>query len=255
MLWKLLIKLIILSFILILFLMTICMSLRVQNSSNFIKSILVDSHIKKYEVESNIYTYRDEYKNIVIEYPCLKADFSDQKVSEINDFIKAEAIKLCDGYDYVYEVKDYNYLELRINYEIEYLSDSYLSIVYKGLANPYWANHPTHLFYTLNIDLCSTKCIKLEDMIEINDRFLNLFKEQIENHKAEPYPDVDIYFAKIPDNQILKYLKSSDNLERGTESYYGVYSYFTDKEVCVVYPVPYAVGNHTVIKIDMDSLQ
>lgn len=230
------------------------MGLRGQNSSNFIRSILTDSQTEKYEIESNTYSYQDGYKNILIEYPSLKTDFSEQNLEIINELIKTEAIKLGSAYDYVYEVKDYNYLELKLNYEIKFLSDSYLSIVYKGLVNPWWANHPTHLFYTSNIDLNNEKHIRLEDMVRVDDQFLKLFKEVIENHQAEPYPGVDIYFNRFSDDEILKYLKSSDNLDCSSKNYYGVFSYFTDKDICVAYPVPYAVGNHTIIKIDMDKL-
>ena len=252
---KLLIRLILLSFIPICFGAIIYIALGISNPYNFINSIYLDSQTGKYGIESDKYLFQDAYKDILIEYPRLKTDYYDSKIDSINDFIKTEAIKLGNDYNYVYEAKDYNCLELKLNYEVKYLSDSYLSIVYKGLVTPKWANHPTHLFYTLNIDLRSAKYVRLEDMVEINDEFVKIFKRKIGNHKAEPYPEVDAYFTNIPDDQILKYLKSSDNLCRESKNYYEVFSYFTDKEICVVYPVPYAVGNHTIVKLDMDNLQ
>ena len=244
-------KIILFGLILIFFLITGCTKTPTLNSYDFIKLISSDTQIEKSDIEPVIYKLQNNYYNIYITYPQFKSDSNIINLEQINEIIKLGALREAVDCEKDTDDKyDMGHTELTLNYDIKYLSKSYISIVFQGFFNPRRAPHGTHLFYTLNIDLKTSKLIKLEDMTNIDEKFLKLFREVIKNLQAEPFCDIDTYFSDISDEKILEYLKSSDDSENNNE----VFSYFTDKQICVVYPVPYAVGNHTIVKIDVEKI-
>ena len=224
-----------------------------KNQSNFTESILSGTQIQKYDVKSVDYKLENERYNIFIRYPELQSDFLNLNSRKINEMIKIEALKKANEYEQdVEDEYDLGHIELEINYEIKYFSESYISIIFQGLFSARRAAHPTSLFYTLNIDLKNTKRIRLEDMTNIDKSFVKHFRKVIKNiQKTKSYPAAYEYFADIPNEELLKYLKSSDDLENHCETF----SYFTDKKICVVYTVPHPIGDYTIVKMDMERFR
>ena len=62
-----------------------------------------------------------------------------------------------------------------INYKIVCQEPEFLSIIYSGVGNVSGAAHPSNLFYTTNLDITNTKILRLNDIVDINDDFVNMF--------------------------------------------------------------------------------
>ncbi|MCL2088717.1 MAG: hypothetical protein FWH14_04465 [Oscillospiraceae bacterium] len=200
-----------------------CTGLSNPKPSNFMEFILSDIQIENYSMET------EEYKkqNVRILYPKLNSHFSRSKLDQINEMIRIGTLDLFFNGDFEddfsHEMSVYE-----LEYEIKYFSTSYISIVYKGYFNVYRSAHPTHLFYTLNIDLNSMEPISLKDIVDIDEVFLRKFTNAI---------DDDIYFQNISDENILK------NLEKTASAY------FTKTHLYIVYYLPFILGNYTIIEI------
>lgn len=224
----------------------------INNSTNFTKSILIDTQLEKHDIKSIDYQLENERYNIFIQYPELQCYFLGSNLEKINEMIKNEALKKAVEYEQDADDEyDLGHVTLEINYEIKYFSESYISITFKRDFTARRAAHPTSLFYTLNIDLKKAKHIKLGDMANVDEYFVRCFRKAIKDRqKTNPYPAAYDYFTDISDKRILEYLKSSDCLKNHCETF----SYFTYNQICIVYTVPHSIGDYTIVEIDMKSL-
>ncbi|GMQ56007.1 hypothetical protein AN1V17_03990 [Vallitalea sediminicola] len=113
-------------------------------------------------------TYSEE--KILINYPQIENKNDKEEIKILNKIIEDEALNILDYYD----VNDISSLE--IDYKISFCNDKIISINYSGLGNAKKSVCPNNIFYTTNIDIENQTILKLSDVIDIDDSFLDKFK-------------------------------------------------------------------------------
>lgn len=199
-----------------------------------------------YEVESRNYS-KDE---INITYPKLVHLANDTKEDEINELIQEEAVKIIE----FYSLEEGN---LDVDYRVTFKSNDFLSIQYLGSFFSKGAAHPLNIFYTSNIDLKKEVKVKLSDLLEINEAFVEKFKRG--NYKS--YDDnldlqeegvMDELWSVYSDEDLLNYFQQADETGRINES--GTFSYFTQDSIGVSISIPHALGDHLEMEISFADL-
>jgi len=209
-----------------------------KTNENIAKSNFESSHQSSYKIISETY---DNNKGTKISYPQI-SDLSDvEKQKELNGLIKNEALK---GADY-YKDADGN-VTIDINYKIVCKEPELLSIIYSGVGNVSGAAHPTNLFYTTNLDVTNRKNLRLNDIANINDDFVNMlingsFKAVNSEYESEYKSQINMLTLE----DLKKRLLAADPSDKmGSE-----FSYMTKDSLGLSIGVMHALGDHTEFEI------
>lgn len=191
-----------------------------------------------YKIISEIY---DNNKGTKINYPQI-TDLSDaEKQKGLNEIIKNEALK---GNNYYKDVD--GDVTIDINYKIVCQEPEFLSIIYSGVGNVSGAAHPSNLFYTTNLDIINTKILSLNDIVDIDDDFVNMFtngKFKAVNSDYESEYKSEISMVTFDDWK--KRLLTADPSDKmGSE-----FSYMTKDSLGISIGVMHALGDHAEFEI------
>ncbi|MEK4472944.1 hypothetical protein NSQ91_06995 [Paenibacillus sp. FSL R7-0048] len=227
-------------------LILISCSAKAELNSDKAKNSSESSIGESYEVESNKYS-----KNkINITYPKLVNLANDTNEVKINELIQEEAIRIVKSYSLE---KD----SLEIGYRITFKSNELLSIQYSGSAFAEGAAYPLNVFYTSNIDLEKGVKVKLTDLLEINEAFVEAFKQG--NYKSydkdlnlQEEGVIEDIWSGYDAQDLLNYFKQSDEVSQINES--GTFSYITQDSIGVSISVPHALGDHLEMEISFAEL-
>jgi hypothetical protein len=195
---------------------------------------------KKYKITKEVY----KIKNVIINYPQINGLSNVSKQSAINKLIKDEAqAYISNGVE--------DNLNLEIDYKITLSNENVLSIQYSGLAILEQAAHPSHLFYTTNIDMNTGKTIKLTDLLKVNESLVNSFKKgklvhnitfDDEKDKLQYESNIKESVNNIGNNELLSQFEKSDSKEKMSES--GASFYLTEDSIGISIGVGHAAGDH-----------
>lgn len=200
--------------------------------SNNVNFVLEDN--VSYDYTSESYTPTSK---MYVKYP----RFTDGKFDLINKIIENDIISFVqDYYDNIYEG-----LTLNINYEISYQGKDMISIVYTGTGNVETAAHPTNIFKTININISQNKKVYLSNLYNIDDDFIELFKEEF---KKQVNLEKSIILDSYNDNDLKELLKNADLKSN-------IMSYLKDKNVGLSFEVPHAIGDYITITINNEKLE
>lgn len=183
----------------------------------------------------------DNNKGTKISYPQI-SDLSDAgKQKELNEIIKNEALK---GNNYYKDVE--GEVTIDINYKIVCQEPELLSIIYSGVGNVSGAAHPSNLFYTTNLDITNKKNLRLNDIVNINDDFVNMlingsFKAVNSEYEAEYKAEINMVTLEDWKKNLLA-ADPSDKM--GSE-----FSYMTKDSLGISIGVIHALGDHTEFEI------
>ncbi|MBT2738979.1 DUF4163 domain-containing protein [Bacillus sp. ISL-7] len=195
-----------------------------------------------YEITKTNYTEN----NIKINYPQLTKSSDHQNEKTINQLIKKEAIKVLNYY-----LPDLQDLTLEINYGIKSKSPSLLSIQYIGVGYMNGAAHPNNHYYTTNIDIETGTILKLKDMINIDENFVDNLKQKAKSMK----PEHQGILSSIHPSDLLNMLTNADSLDNiGTENQSDTFSYFTSDALGISIPVSHAEGDHAEFEITYQAI-
>lgn len=147
----------------------------------------VPAHIEEnlsYEIDDEEYEYQDDTKRTMIidfqvEYPTISGLADAQIEKKVNDTLKNVAM---DTVDKIYTnpsedmkekvlQEDYPYLVSYVDYKICYASDELLSVAFQDSCYEGSSEANVHL-RTCNINLKNGEVYQLQDIIEINDEFI-----------------------------------------------------------------------------------
>lgn len=158
------------------------------------------------------------------------------------DYSKANRIIQDAVKNYPTSVYGDNYadLVLDMNYQIALDDNSMLSIVFAGIGNVRAAAHPNNTLFTVNVNVDSGKKLSLEDSYQIDEKFIRIFKEQ---WRAQSNTEISDYIFTLTEEELKNQLTAADSA--GST----VYSYFTDKNLGISFPVPHAIGDHVEVTI------
>ncbi|NOU79773.1 DUF4163 domain-containing protein [Paenibacillus sp. LMG 31459] len=221
-------------------------STKAELNSDIAKNSNESSIGENYKVESSKYS-----KNkINISYPKIVNLANDTSESKINEVIQEGAIRIVKSYSLE---KD----SLEIEYRIMLKNNKLLSIQYSGSAFTEGAAYPLNIFYTSNIDLEKGVKVKLTDLLEIDEAFVEEFKQsKYKSYDAnlnliEEGVMEDIW-SGYNNQDLLNYIKQSDEVDQINES--GTFSYITQDSIGVSISIPHALGDHLEMEMSFADL-
>ena len=135
---------------------------------------------------------------------------------------------------------------LNISYKIKRNDSPYLSIFYiADFFSPY-AAYPTELIYTTNIDIESSRRIKLSDIIEVEEFLVDDLSSWDlvikDNSNKEYLQAIRDYIDGLGRKVLWMGIRSADII--GPDNYLGIFSYLTPDKIGVSISVPNYLGDH-----------
>jgi len=209
-----------------------------KGNENDTQNNLKVSPKSSYKIISETY---DNNKGTKISYPQISNLSDAEKQKELNEIIKNEALK---GNNYYKDVD--GKVTIDINYKIVCQEPEFLSIIYSGVGNVSGAAHPSNLFYTTNLDITNTKILRLNDIVNINDDFVNMlingsFKAVNSEYAAEYKSEINMLTREDWKKGLLD-ADPSDKM--GSE-----FSYMTKDSLGISIGVMHALGDHAEFEI------
>ena len=181
-------------------------------------------------------SYIEAKANIKIMFPQIKnlKDTNKQKV--INSLIRDEVMQLLKQY----KNGEVELSSLDIDYSFKLNSEKIISIQYTGISSFKKAAHPYSLHFVTNINVNKGTVIKLFDIINVNEKFMELF--QTGTFKSVSLIYQEGYFEKYTTTELLETFKSAN-------------FYLTDGALGISLGVPYAMGDHAEFEINYKDIK
>lgn len=191
-----------------------------------------------YEIIKQTYTDRE----ITINYPQIVKLSDTKKQKIINEIIRTEALYILSTLNPDYETS------MTIDYEIEWQSPALLSIKYSGLRSAEDAAHPTDEFYTTNINMHQGTRLRLKDLININDNFVEKFKK---GKLIAVSPEITFDLLGYSDDELIEALSAADLINN---SQIDTFSYFTKDSLGISLAVSHAIGDHVEMEVKYQDI-
>ena len=185
-------------------------------------------------------------RNIMINYPEIAGLADQAKQKEINELIKKEAFHLLNQYS----EEELNRFYLTLDCEIKLQNPEILSIAYSGYRNLQGSAHPTHVFFTTNINICDGSRLRIKDLINVD----NDFAEKIKNGRYFPR-SVQIPLARIRpvNSELIRGLSTAD-WPGYPQNKYGTYTYFTSGTLGMSIEIPHPYGDYIEIEVRYEDI-
>jgi hypothetical protein len=137
--------------------------------------------------------------------------------------------------------------------------DADIVIAYPEIINsPYveGAAYPTNILFTTNIDMQKAIKIRLSDVININNEFIDAFRKG----KYKPYDselngsvEAEMELTNYSNERLVQYFNKSDQLNPNNEL--NVYTCFTKGATGISVGVPHAIGDHVEFEIPYKDIK
>jgi len=217
----------------------------IDSQYEFLAFITDFSDVATYTIISRLF----EEKNVEVSFPEVEM-LNEERQVKINNLILSEERKMLR--DFLEWGDD---LTLDIDYEIKANSNRLLSIVYIGLGFVQGAARPFWVFHTININVETGEKILLSDVVNVNERFIELLKSEnavfINPDQREPVID-----GFISTDRFLQRLQNADNSEFiGTAYKSGIFTYFTNDSLGISISVLHVLGGYARLEINYDFLK
>ncbi|WP_312649907.1 PdaC/SigV domain-containing protein [Aminipila sp.] len=233
--------------------LSLCLSGCSQNKapSEDTKKEVQKENTKKIETMYELKSERFKDKDVIINYPQL-INLTDTSAQEkINEMIKNKAFLA-----YNEMVKQGEPFSYELKYDVKYSSPELLSIRFNDYVNFTQSAHPSNSVETLNIDIKNQKVIKLSDFVNINEGFVDLFKN---GKYLSPYPDQTPELMESIKNILdetdtkgwIDLLKNADSFDIYSGNQY---SYLTKDSLVIVISVPHVMGDYAEFEINYKDL-
>lgn len=200
-----------------------------------------------YEVKEHI--FRSD--GIEAHYPNLSSETSGINTNEWNRIIMEDFIQILGIYTYepfpeLETPADLPAITLKLNYEIKRRDNRFFSIFYKADYFSPYAAHPSQLVYTTNIDLQNNKRLQLSDLVRLDQKFAELFKNwdyiPFEEGNEELDRAIRDYLKGLSEEELLKGFQAADII--GADNSSGIFSYLTPDRMGISLSVPHYIGDH-----------
>ena len=191
-----------------------------------------------------------------IHYPQIVSGSTIEKINLWNQIIIQDINQIIELYSYrpfpELEPDLVGQITLRLVYESHLLNDRYLSIFYKAsYFNPY-SPYPSELVYTTNIDLYKDRRIRLSDIVNVNQEFINQFRQwefiPLEESNEEVNLAIRDYFNQISDEALFQGFMAADQI--GSENTMGVFTYLKPGRLGISMEAPNYIGGHVEFEGD-----
>lgn len=135
---------------------------------------------------------------------------------------------------------------LTVSYDIKGVTDAWLSILYLADYSSIYAAHPSNLIYTTNIDTRQSRRVRLSDIVDLNEAFVEEFRTWKLVDRSEDTNEIQEviydYINHISDEELLTGFRAADRI--GSNNPWGIYSYLTDDSIGISIEVPNYAGDH-----------
>ncbi len=139
----------------------------------------------------------------------------------------------------------YSDYSIQMDGRITYESEELISMVFEGMLNRRNSAHPTHLFFSLNVDKTTGKQTFVKDRYVLNDALYDAFL----NYAAEALG------TEVSDKVEISELCPKDSFLTGLQNESLYYVYFTVDAVGISCPVPHVIGDHFEVEIPYAVLE
>jgi hypothetical protein len=187
-------------------------------------------------------TYTD--KKVMINYPQVTKMSDSKKLETINEIIKTEALDVVSGY------ANLDNVIIEIDYEVTWKSVELLSIKYWGYRNIIGTPHPTKEFYTTNINMHEGSRLRLKDLVNIDDGFI----EKVKKGKLHAVsPQITLEMVSRSNNMTIKGFNKAD-VRDYQENIQGVFSHFTNDSLGISLHVSHPIGDHVEFEVKYQDI-
>ncbi|MDF2538795.1 MAG: hypothetical protein K0S76_1816 [Herbinix sp.] len=171
---------------------------------------------------------------IAIKYPEI-SDYSNTDIQDsVNELIKRAAMQFVMNFG---TEEENSYLD--ISYEVKWQGEKLLSILFTGEEFHEGMPHPNNLFFTTSINMENGKLIKLPDMINTDDDFVN----EIVNHSIYVSPHTS------NDQEFLDFIYDEQKKTINAKNIDDQSFYFTKDSLGISIEVAYVIGGHAEFEI------
>ena len=157
-----------------------------------------------------------------------------ENADSINHIIKEEINELNNSYELTEESN--------IGFIIQYEDAKYISITFSG----FMYNNMGEIYWPIMIDIENKSKLTLGDLITLNEHFVDLVYNDLQNFFVEMEIDIKDYYPK---ENIYNLLLEAD---KGPQS--EVRSYFTKNQLCIIFHVPREMGNFYDVVLPIDVI-
>ncbi len=176
-----------------------------------------------------------------LDYPSLKSEDKDYTAlnKRIEEVVYDRLFKY-DEYDYQVILQEYT----NLNYTVTCATDVLLSFYYEGIVTIAQTAHPIKIKQGFTFDLQTGQRLYLRDFTPVDDQLFDRFI-------AEWYVQIDDPVNSLLDDTDTYKFEILHCDQDGFETSF----YIDNRFLCIVYPVPFAVGGHQTVRFGLDTLQ
>ena len=204
-----------------------------KDKENQLITIPYEENITQEEIkiiENNNVTWVPGFTSNGINYPIF---INKENAAIINQIIEDEVAKLNNSYEITPESE--------IAFTITYEDDNYISILGLGyIANEGYAYAAT-IYWPVMIDIKNGKKLVLNDIVNIDEKFMVLFIQVLEYY----FNEIEINLYEIYSKEEIK----GKVLRADIENYSDVRSYFTKEKICIAFSIPRVLGEFIDVEL------
>ena len=199
------------------------------------ENVLFNALFSQYNTTYTITSNKFEQEDIVVFFPQISMPNKEMQ-EKINELILSE---LYEMFGRLLELEESIVLE--VDFEVKFSSDRLLSVVYSGLSI---ASRPRWVFYSTNIDIKTGEVINLNDIVEINEDFMELLLNESTLKLRYDLRDIENKIANEVRETISNpwFINWLQNSERPT-------FYFTTYKLGFSVGLPHVIGGHVELEI------
>lgn len=204
-------------------------------------ALVPDDQLNIYEVTRETYTDRA----ITIHFPRISKMIDAEKQSRLNQILKIEALSVLQDYEKV----DLEKLTVKLDFVIGRQNSELLSVQFSGSRFLEGTPYSTALFHSVNLDMLAGRKLRLQDIVQIDDKFLQVVKKGRMN-AAE---GVTFANLKLDNNKLIKAFGQADSA-LSDENPERAFSYFTKDGMGISFSVIHALGDHVEFEFSIRNL-
>ena len=196
---------------------------------------------KVFEVVKETYTDRA----ISINYPQISKMSDAEMQDRLNQLLKSEALSILNDYDAI----DLEKLTVKLDYVIGRQNTELLSVQLTGSRYLKGAPYPTALFQSINLEMQSGRKLRLQEIVQVNDQFV----ETIKKGRMNAASNATFEKLRLDNGKLLKAFGQADSVA-GSDNPERVFSYFTKDGLGISFSVIHALGDHVEFELPMVNL-
>ena len=191
---------------------------------------LIEADPSAFTVTMQTFTLATQGGTVLYDCP----QFGDGRLFDVNELIlDAVFDRLSFFADFSAETN------LDLECEVKYQNARFLSLWFTGLCNTKTAAHPTHVAFSVNVDVEKKRLVTLADMVTLDDAFVKRFEQAPKyNSGIDVSEAVETLYSSA---DVKRKLSVCDNAETAD-----AFSYYTADRIYVSISTVFAAGDYAV---------